>query len=36
MVVMNLFVLFGRPPSMIDAVLATISDSGQVTCQKNE
>ena len=27
---MDLFVLFGRPPSMMDAVLATIFDGGRV------
>jgi hypothetical protein len=33
---MNLFVLFGRPPLMMDAVSATIYDGGQAICQKYE
>jgi len=31
---MNLFVLFGRPLSMMDDVSATICDGEQAVCQK--
>ena len=33
---MNLFVLFGRPPSMMDAVSATIFDGVQAIHRKHE
>ena len=29
---MNLFILFGRPPSIMDAVSATIFDGRRVIC----
>ena len=31
---MNLFVLFGCPPSMMDAVSATIFNGGRAICPK--
>jgi hypothetical protein len=36
MVVMNLLVLYGRPPLLMDAVSATICDGGQAICPKYE
>jgi len=33
---MNLFVLFGRPPSTMDAVLASLFDSGHANHGKYE
>jgi hypothetical protein len=32
---MNLFVLFGHPPSMMDAISATIYDGGQAIHRSN-
>ena len=32
----SLFVLFGRPPSTTDAILATIFGGGQAICQKQD
>jgi hypothetical protein len=32
--VMSLFVLYGRPPMTMDAILVTIFDGGQVICRK--
>jgi len=33
---MSLFVLYGRPPSTMDAVLATVVDGGRAICGKHE